>query len=332
MSSQSDRDIFRRNNPHLSERMADEAWRRGGALPRIELDDGRELTWKDIEAVTGGLLGKVTMPCPYCGPDKPWSQRFQIDRKSYATAAYHCFYCGHGGQVHAEGPIDPAKEAAARKAAAILKRERQAERSAAAIRWWDEALSITKIITVQKYFAARAISELPPNIDEVFRWHPDCPFDGSKRGVLLALFRDAISGEPRAIHRTWIRDPRRGLATRMSLGPIAGAAIQLWPISGDRLAICEGIENALSVASYSYEGEPTKPVWSATVANNLGALPVIPGINRLFIFADQGLAGETQANVMAARWRSAGREVRVIYPKREGEDWNDIAKRKLKNA
>ena len=176
-----------------------------------------------------------------------------------------------------------------------MKKEQREERSAAALRWWDEALSISNIITVQRYFAARAISELPPKIDDVFRWHPSCPFEGSKRGVLLALFRDAISGERRAIHRTWIRDDRRGLAIRMSLGPIAGAAIQLWPISGDRLAICEGIENALSVASYSYEGEPTKPVWSATVANNLGALPVIPGINRLFIFADRGLAGETQA-------------------------------------
>ena len=66
MGSQSDRDIFRRNNPQLSERSADEAWRNGGVLPRIELNGNRELTWKDFKTVMGGALGKVALPCPYC--------------------------------------------------------------------------------------------------------------------------------------------------------------------------------------------------------------------------------------------------------------------------
>ncbi len=55
------------------------------------------------------------------------------------------------------------------------------------------------------------------------------------------------------------------------------------PLSGKALAVGEGIENVLSAVKLEITGPPA---WAATVANNLSSVPVIPGVERLFILAD----------------------------------------------
>jgi hypothetical protein len=46
-----------------------------------------------------------------------------------------------------------------------------------------------------------AIDALPSRINEALRFHPNCPWHDARRMCLVALWTDAISGEPRAIHR-----------------------------------------------------------------------------------------------------------------------------------
>jgi phage/plasmid primase-like uncharacterized protein len=83
------------------------------------------------------------------------------------------------------------------------------------------------------------------------------------------------------------------------------------------LLIAEGIETALTAAHHY------APAWSCIDAGNLGALPVLAGIESLVIAADHDPAGLKGARACAARWAAAGIDVCVIAPQGENSDWND---------
>ena len=84
-------------------------------------------------------------------------------------------------------------------------------------------------------------------LDQVFRFHPDCPFGGERLPCMLALVRDIKTDNPVAIHRTALTKDGHKI-DRMSLGPVGGGAIKISPDfevhSG--LMIGEGIETVLS--------------------------------------------------------------------------------------
>jgi hypothetical protein len=82
---------------------------------------------------------------------------------------------------------------------------------------------------------------------EALRFHPHCPFGGTFHPCMIGLFRAIEGNEPRAIHRTALT-PEGGKIDRLTLAPIAGAAIKL---TRDEevsmgLAVGEGIETTLS--------------------------------------------------------------------------------------
>ena len=67
---------------------------------------------------------------------------------------------------------------------------------------WREAKPITGTIA-REYLATRGIFDFAPEVDgKVLRFHPSCPYDGSRHPCLLALMRDVVTDEPRAIQRT----------------------------------------------------------------------------------------------------------------------------------
>lgn len=169
--------------------------------PTVSIESARPLTWEEVEILTGGGTGTFARPCPYCGPEKYNSKRFQIRRPQLDRATWHCFYCDAEGAVSADTPISPKQVAVARE----QERAQKAERTAAALRLWEEAKPIAGT-PVLDYLRARSIASLPPNVDNVLRYHPACPFGRERRGVrcMLALFRDVHTDEPRAIQRTWI--------------------------------------------------------------------------------------------------------------------------------
>jgi hypothetical protein len=188
---------------------------------------------------------------------------------------------------------------------------------------WEEGSSVPGT-PVETYLRSRSITTLPPNVDEVLRWHPSCPFGNSRAGCMLALFRDVESNQTVALHRT-------NLATRerRALGSIKGTAIKLWPGPEDgRLVVGEGIETVLSAAAVPWR-EPLFPAWAATVAFNIRKLPVVPGAERLIILVDndQSGAGQSAAAECRRRWVGSGRGVARLTPLQSGEDFNDVAKR-----
>jgi len=90
------------------------------------------------------------------------------------------------------------------------------------------------------------------------------------------------------------------------------------------LGISEGTETGLAVmTAMKLAGRAVLPVWSAMSAGNLANLPVVPGIERLSIFADRDESGVGQqaAERLAERWHQAGREVLIATPPHG--DWNE---------
>jgi hypothetical protein len=198
-----------------------------------------------------------------------------------------------------------------------------AERTADALRLWDEAVPLAGTPAI-RYLEARKIFKLPPNVDNVLRWHPSCPFGRARVGCMVALFRDALTDEPRAVHRTHVNDIGKG-AERMALGPIARAAIKLWP-AGEQLVVGEGIENVLAASQMIWKGTRLSPGWAATVANNMAGLPVIPGVKRLFVLVDNDASrtGERKAAELNWHWRNAGCEIVFLKHPIVGRDFNDL--------
>jgi hypothetical protein len=312
--------IFCQNNPQLSPSEKYHEFYRNV----LKIDDGHDLTFEEIDILTGGRLGKFNVPCPYCGSHKPWSSTFSIERRNIRYARWHCFYCNRTGAV-SRGPLDPEEEAAERKRAAALGMADKAERTERALKWWNDAVPI--IDTAKDYFRARDINELPPDIDNVMRWHPACPFNPYKQlGVMLALFRDAKTDKPVAILRTYIMNTEKGFAQRKALGPIDRAYIKLWPVSGDTLTIGEGLETALWAAQHTWGKTALKPAWAASVACNMGRLPLIRKVKNLMILGDndETSTGYLKSFEVYDRYKTAKREAEIIMPKQFGFDFNDM--------
>lgn len=225
-------------------------------------------------------------------------------------------YGGHDGARHrpAAAPARPVVN---------IRHERLSEYG---LELWGACTGLRGTIGEQ-YLLARHCA-IPPE-DGDLRFHHALKHPGGYTGpALVALITDAITREPISLHRTWIRPDGKKAAIdppRMVLGGHRkqGGVVRLWPDEAVDygLGIGEGIETALTLATV------LRPAWSLIDAGNLGAFPVLPGIEALTIAADNDPAGLQGATACATRWTAAGCDVRVVIPPREGTDLNDYARR-----
>jgi hypothetical protein len=244
--------------------------------------------------------GGFYSPCLHCGAMR--------SRRS-GQANWHCFYCGRNQKANTAGEDTRVDRE--------LERVERLRRQQLAFRLWDESVSIINT-EGERYLAARRL-ELPPDPDAVLRWHPSCNFGRDQLPCMVALFRDAITDQPVGIHRTHIE---YGRAERMALGPIARAAIKLWPLGeSEELAVGEGIETVMSALKL---GHAKPPAWATGVANNLSKLPVIKSVRKLTVVADNDLSrtGEVAARELRRKW--ASKEVVIRMPAQSGMDFNDL--------
>jgi hypothetical protein len=179
----------------------------------------------------------------------------------------------------------------------------------------------------QGYLRARGITELPFGIESALRFHPKCPFNGSFRPCVLALYRDVLTDEPKAIHRI---APIRGgpEAEKMAFGPKTGCAIKLCRDEDveQGLTIGEGVETTLAAWQFGF-----RPAWACGDAGNLAEFQVLPGVDGLHVVVDNDppdergqRKGPEAALECSARWTAAGRDVIRIIPDEIGADFNDI--------
>jgi DNA polymerase len=185
-------------------------------------------------------------------------------------------------------------------------------------RLWEESRPIASTLAEQ-YLANRGIdvANLPISNDAL-RFHPQCPFGGTRHPSMVALFRDVITDAPAGIHRTALTADGQKI-DRMSLGRWSGSrAIKLWPANG-QLFIGEGIETVLAAATRL----EMQPAWAAGSASNIAKFAIVPSIEQLRILVDNDETGRDNAKRCAKRWNTAGRTVRLLIP-REGKDFNDL--------
>ena len=139
---------------------------------------------------------------------------------------------------------------------------------------------------------------------------------------IISLLRSPKSGQPITIHRTFLskNGGKAAVPSPKKLMPAAidgaiselGGSIQLYPLSGDTLGVCEGIETGLCIRS----AHPSLPVWpcySATVLTNF----VPPdGVKTVVIWGDldSGGAGQTAASKLALKLEKLGIKTILVLP------------------
>ena len=194
--------------------------------------------------------------------------------------------------------------------------------SRVALRIWAEAAPIAGTIA-ERYLASRLIVDLAPGIEgAVLRFHPSCAYRGARQPCMLALLRDIVSNEPRAIQRTALtRDGDK--IGRAAFGPKSGAAIKL-TADGDvahHPTIGEGLETTLAGMILGYS-----PAWAVGDAGELSAFPILTGVTSLTILVDNDQSGTGQDAALrcSKRWTGDGREVFRFLLRRPGADANDL--------
>lgn len=287
-----------------------------------------EITFSQLYELRGGKSGKVDTICPSCSPDR----RSPINRKrpvlrswmpSDDFITYKCARCGLSGYAKP----DAVSADISRRPARPDRNEEQIDENrrlslAAAI--WDETVPLGP--PGKAYLAKRDIllDEVPG--DGGLRWHATCPWRDGAAPCIVSRFTDAVTGKPKGIHRRPITGEKP-----MSLGPMAGCVIRLWPDEDvtEGLVIGEGVETTLAAATrIEHRDTLLRPAWAAGSSGNLASLPVLAGIETLTILVDHDESGTGQdaAAECAERWLDADREVIRLMPGNVGIDFNDLVK------
>jgi phage/plasmid primase-like uncharacterized protein len=193
-----------------------------------------------------------------------------------------------------------------------------ARRTLDALSIWYAAQSAHGTV-VEAYLQSRSIRVPPP---PSIRFHPRLKHSGGDVWpAMVALVSDGISGQPLAVHRTFLAHDGASKAPvkqpKMMLGPCRGGVVRLATPS-DELMVGEGIETCLSAMQAS-----ARPTWAALSTSGLRSLALPPTIQTVIILADGDEAGETAASAAADRWVREGRSVRIARAPK-GADFNDL--------
>jgi phage/plasmid primase-like uncharacterized protein len=286
-------------------------------------------------------------PCPVCGG----TDRFSINTRKQV---FRCRGCRVGGDVIAMTQhIDASSFAEAIElltgdemrrtvvqapARADQTKRTDKDRIASALQWWEDAGPITGTIGIAYLERERGITELPPDVHDVMRFHPYCIYGQDDAGqwlyvsAIVCLLRDVITNKPTGVHRIALH-PDGKLIGRMGLGIKQGSAVKLWGDAEVTTGLCigEGIETTLAATSVQHRNTLLRPAWSLVDASNIDGFPVLAGgaIEHLTILCDhdRNKTGQEAARTCAKRWAATGCDVEILIPDVLGQDFNDLIKR-----
>jgi hypothetical protein len=284
------------------------------------------------EAARRGLVLKrhgneLIGPCPQCGG----TDRFAINT---TKRLWLCRRCDRGGDVVdlvrfldgcdfraairtlagldiklTKGQLEEIPQIDPRPIGIVNQTEIDHQNSRWALKLWDDATLIAGT-PAEKYLRGRGLRDLPG--ETVLRFHASCPFGKARNPCLLALYRDIVTDERRAIGRTALSAVGVKLG-RMSLGQVKNSAIKVDDDAnvGYGLAIGEGVETILAARQLGF-----RPAWALGSAGAVRNFPVLSGIEALTILVDNDQpdargrqAGQDAATQCWHRWTNAGREV-----------------------
>ena len=267
-------------------------------------------------------------PCPACGGD----DRFAINIRKQV---FNCRGCGAKGDVIDLVCFLDGCGFGAAKATLLGDSVRATNNTAKPKSHSDDDQNLERADQIWRassalgpeaitYFAERRIDINAAPDHGGLRFHPHCPWGNGSTPAIIGRFTTAISNQPRGI---W-RRPLTG-EKPMTLGPMAGCGIRLWPDHAVEygLVIGEGVETVLAAATrIHHKGTLLQPAWAMGGTGNLKNFPALSGIEALTILVDHDAnrAGQKAAADCAARWSTAGRDVFKLTPKAEGADFNDV--------
>ena len=221
-------------------------------------------------------------PCPLCGG----LDRFSVNTRKQV---WNCRGCAKGGSVidllmHVDNlTFADAVEALAGKTWERRPPRRHADggekpgNGESAMRIWRGAEPIGPLARTYLGAVRKIDIDQIPDMDSVLRFEPKCPFGEGRLSCLIALIRDIVSGEPRAIQRTALDKQGRKI-DRMGLGPKMGGAIKLWsaanPVAREELdarptlVVGEGLETVASAATHiPWRGAALQPAWASSTGS-----------------------------------------------------------------
>lgn len=200
-----------------------------------------------------------------------------------------------------------------------------ANSTALALRIWGGARPIGGT-PAGTYLAGRGLETSSPEL----RYHPRTPH-GPKpltrfRPALIAAIRD--EGGLVAVHRSFLNPQQNVLADlpepRCGLGRFGRGAVRLGGIA-PRLGLAEGIETALSATALF-----DLPCW-ATLGTERFRLVALPEeVTELLLFLDNDPGGRRAERL--AREAFGHLPIEAHYPRRAGEDWNDVLRASLRRV
>jgi hypothetical protein len=189
----------------------------------------------------------------------------------------------------------------------------------------------TEAEPLRKYIIGRGISKLSQFAN--LKFHPNLRYSSktepdSYHPAMVAEVRNQL-GEIVAIHRTYLtEDGLKANVTeqKKALGPIKGAAVQLW--TADAVgSLTEGIETAHAI--FSATGLAT---WATVSANGMKDFDCPERIEKVHVWLDRDRSetGRKAAEHLAARLVDSGKVVYLHSPMgildeyKKGIDWLDI--------
>lgn len=336
---------------HVAPGVFDEAIKRLGSHVRCPIHGGAaDFRFVEVGSKKGSSTAECGVAFCTCGYYK---NGFDVLQKVTSCSFSELLHNVHG-YLHQEAGRGAGVQVsrAAEREVPALSREKVLSRLR---RLWNPADALDD---ATPYYRLRGISEQTLSCVRSIRVAPRLPYFDAKKMMgtwpaLLGLMR-ASSGEPVAVHRTWLSKNRKSkLAlkrpgqkeplpakklTQCPIGGAAGAAIRLFDVQGDTLGIAEGMETAMSAYQLSSEGYfnaslglSTTPVWACYSKDNLANFELPPEligkVRRIVIFTDNDLNGAgVKASRKAAevlRKRYHGLEVQYPAPSEPG-DWNDV--------
>jgi putative DNA primase/helicase len=225
--------------------------------------------------------------------------------------------------------IDPARvrafdrSAIDRESAKRPRTEDDLVRIERATKIWNEAVD-PRGTAAEQYLQARCLDLDDDIAGVVLRFHPRTPWRNENTGktdripCMIAAFRSIDDGTITAIHRIRLDQPEAWPKTqRRMLGIVYRTAIMFDPV-GPKLAIGEGIETCMAARQLG-----VRPTWALGSVGAISFFPVLDGIKRLSILAENDGASRNAVRLCISRWRRAWRKINVISPDDGCGDLND---------
>lgn len=189
-----------------------------------------------------------------------------------------------------------------------------------AARIWSEARAAGGS-SAERYLEARGIDLRSSEL----RFHPRTPIGRapltSFRPAMIAAVRDE-SGLV-GVHRTFLgtaqNHPEVAVTAKLALGCLAGGAVRLAPFPDDILGLAEGIETALSVSQLF-----RVPCWATLGTERFRHVVVPASVRRVILYLDSDRGGRRAERLARGFYAHASFSIEAIYPKNQGEDWNDV--------